>query len=598
MKSGAAILNTVHEKMQSIPVHAFIVPSSDSHNSEYVAPHLQRRAFLTNFKGSAGTAVITQEKALLWTDGRYWIEAAESLYPEFQLMKQGHPDVPSIEDWIVAEMGVDAVVGMDPLVCTISEWKHLSKKITLKAIEDVVGPMMASIHVPSPLYRRPVEYSGATAAERRAMIVAELEKQGCDFTVLSALDEVAWLTNLRGRDVPFNPVFYAYAIVEKENSKICVYVDMEKVTPMVKDESASEIEFFPYDALIPTLQSLPKGQVVLLDERQTSQAIYNILTEREILVKCVVCGCAQRMKAIKNDSELKGFRECHVRDGAALTQYLAWLHEKVVVKGVTTLNEYEAAQRLEEYRAADSLFVQLSFGTISAAGPNAAMCHYTPTPTRCSVLRRDQLYLVDSGAQYWDGTTDVTRTICFDEPRDEEREAYTRVLKGHIALNEVTFPKGTAGYRLDALARLALWQVGLDYCHGTGHGVGSFLCVHEGPHGIGIRPLPTEATVDLHCIVSNEPGYYKESGFGIRIENLEEVVVQPTKYSKDGFLTLSYLTMVPLCRELIDVSLLTQRERDWVNAYHTTVVGKLEPRLQERGDERAIAYLRYHTQPI
>ncbi|CCW70996.1 unnamed protein product [Phytomonas sp. Hart1] len=598
MKSGAAILNAVRDKMQSIPVHAFLVPSSDSHNSEYVASHLQRRAFLTNFKGSAGIAVITQEKALLWTDGRYWIDAAEFLYPEFQLMKQGHPDVLSIEDWIVKEIGTSAVVGIDPYSCTIAEWERLSKKITLKAMEDVVSPMMSSEHAPEPLYRRPVEYSGATVAERRAMIVAELEKQRCDLTVLSSLDEVAWLTNLRGRDVPYNPVFYAYAIVDKATPKIRVYVDLAKVTPTVRDECASEVEFFPYDTLVPTLQELPEGQVVLLDERQTSQAVYHVLTERNLSVKRVGCGCVQSLKAIKNDRELGGFRACHVRDGAALTQYLAWVYEQVAVKGVTSLNEYEAAKRLEEYRASDAWFLQPSFGTISAAGANAAICHYAPSPTRCAILRRDQLYLVDSGAQYWDGTTDVTRTISFDKPRDEEREAYTRVLKGHIALNEVIFPKGTGGHRLDALARLALWQVGLDYPHGTGHGVGSFLCVHEGPHGIGSRPMPTGATIDLHCIVSNEPGYYKEGSFGIRIENLEEIVLQPTKYSEDGFLTLSYLTMVPLCRELIDVNLLTQRELDWVNVYHATVVDKLEPKLRERGDERAIAYLKHHTQPI
>jgi Xaa-Pro aminopeptidase len=326
--------------------------------------------------------------------------------------------------------------------------------------------------------------------------------------------------------------------------------------------------------------------------------VFKILKEVGVETVRVPCGPAQKLKGVKNEVELKGFRECHVRDGAALTRYLAWLHNEIAVKGVTDLNEFDAATKLESFRSAGEHFVQLSFGSISSTGPNAAMCHYSPSATNSAIIRKDQIYLIDSGAQYWDGTTDVTRTVCFAPQPEEVREAYTLVLKGHIALNSIVFPKGTNGARLDTLARMALWRVGLDYAHGTGHGVGSFLNVHEGPFGIGIRPYPTEANMELHGVVSNEPGYYKDGHYGIRIENLEEVVECPTKYSPTGFYTLAHLTMVPLCRDLIDVGALTDAERQWVNDYHAKVVAALMPRLQKAEDQIAIDYLTYHTQPV
>lgn len=595
-RASAGILKAVREKMSAGAIAVLIVPSSDAHNSEYVAEHLQRRAFLTNFHGSAGTAVITMERAMLWTDGRYWVEAASCLYPEFTLMKQGQLDVPAVEEWIAQEVGPTATVGMDPFVCTVAEWERLSRKLNLTPFNDVIGGMMPSAPAPKPLYLRPSEFSGATVQDRRDSIALALEKAKCDFTVLSALDEIAWLTNLRGSDVEYNPVFYAYAVVSRSQQKVKLYLNLAKVKDELKKQCEASVEFLPYEQLLWDLETMQEGRAVLVDERQTSQAIFGIFTQKKFAITRTNCGPAQKLKAIKNDVELKGFRDCHVRDGAALTRYLAWLHDQIAVKRATDIDEFGAAKKLQGFRATDSRYVQLSFGTISSTGANGAMCHYQAPEKGSAVIKADALYLVDSGAQYWDGTTDVTRTISFDPPKPEERENYTRVLQGHIAMDTLVFPKGTAGVRLDAFARRALWQVGLDYSHGTGHGVGSMLCVHEGPHGVGVRPVPTDATVDLHTIVTNEPGYYKEGHYGIRIENQEEVVQAETPHGKDAFLTLSPLTMAPLCRDLIDVSLLTEQERSWVNAYHDKVAQKLTPLLA--GDDLALAYLRRHTEHI
>ncbi|KPA74818.1 aminopeptidase P1 putativemetallo-peptidase Clan MG Family M24 [Leptomonas pyrrhocoris] len=596
--SGADVLRKVREKMRRRNLRALVVPSSDAHNSEYVAKHLQARAFVSNFHGSAGTALITMDNALLWTDGRYWTTAAEQLYPEFDLMKMGTPETPTLEDWVVDHLGPSASVGLHPYLVNVAEWEKLEKKVALHSVENVVQAMMPPEKDVRPMYVRPAEYCGATCVERRHALLRELDKKKCDLLVLSALDEIAWLTNLRGADVDYNPVFYSYAVIDKESEKVRLYVNLAKVTDEVRDTCADYIDFLPYEQFQGDLKKLPKGRKALVDERQTSEAVYRILQEVGVETVRVLCGPAQKLKAIKNEVELKGFRECHVRDGAALTRYLAWLHNEIFHKGVTDLNEYDAATKLESFRRLDSRFVQLSFESISSTGPNAAMCHYSPSETNSALIRKDQLYLIDSGAQYWDGTTDVTRTISFAPPSAEVRESYTLVLKGHIAVNSAVFPKGTNGARLDTLARTALWNVGLDYAHGTGHGVGSFLNVHEGPFGIGIRPNPTDANMELHCVVSNEPGYYKEGHYGIRIENLEEVVECPTKCSPTGFYTLTHLTMAPLCRDLIDAGALTEAERQWVNDYHAKVKDALEPVLRNADDHNAVKYLKYHTQPV
>eukprot|EP00796_Vickermania_ingenoplastis_P009266 gene9266-6515_t len=605
-RSGAEILQHLRTKLQSLSIDALYIPSSDAHNSEYVATALQRRAYVSNFHGSAGSVLVTRQEALLWTDGRYWLEAANTMYPSFVLMKQGQLEVPSVDAWVKKHLGDGAKVGVDPFVLTVAEWERLSKRMQLQAVEDVVGPMMreegmdmaAEDASKLQIYARPVKYAGTTCKSKRAAVLQQVEKEQCELMVISALDEIAWLTNLRGCDVPCNPVFYAYAIVSASIDNVQLFTRLDKVPAEVREACATEVEFYPYDDFVAALKRAAAGKRVLVDELQTSKAVFDVLESAGAQITRVPCGPAQTLKAVKTPEELQGFRDCHVRDGAALTQYLAWIHNEISVRGNTSLTEFEAASKLLQLREANELFVQLSFPSISSTGPNAAIIHYSPTETDSHVIQRQQLYLIDSGAQYWDGTTDVTRTICFDTPKPEEVEAYTLVLKGHVALQTTVFPKGVTGHRIDAFARAALWRVGLNYPHGTGHGVGSFLNVHEGPQGIGVLPVPTGAHIAEGMILSNEPGYYKDGAYGIRIENLEEVVVKELKYSKDGFLGFSYLTMAPLCRELIDVTLLTAEERRWVNEYHSKVRAALMPLLQQRGDTLAIQYLEHHTAPL
>ncbi|KEG11294.1 aminopeptidase P1 [Trypanosoma grayi] len=529
------------------------------------------------------------------------------MYPEWQLMKDGHPDVPTLEEWIYTNLGPTTPVGMNSYLSTVADWERRRKTINLVPVPEMVQPLMPPSGEPyAELFARPEEFCGQRCEEKVAALVAALEQQKCDVMVLSALDEVAWLTNLRGTDVPFNPVFYAYAVVQRATPTVHLFTHAQKLpeqaskaaTTTAGGNSDALLELHPYDGLEAYLRTLPCGSMFAVDSYQTSQRLYTMLEALGMQTRRLNCGPAQQLKATKNAVEIGGFRRCHVRDGVALTRYLAWLHHAVALKGDSSITEYSGAERLEAFRREEAHFVQLSFPTISSAGPNAAIVHYTPPRDGSAPIARDQLYLVDSGAQYLDGTTDVTRTVCFQPPRPEEREAYTLVLKGNLALHDAVWPAGTSGHRLDALARMALWRCGLNYTHGTGHGVGSFLNVHEGPQGIGILPTPTGATLAAGMVMSNEPGYYKDGSFGIRIENLEVVVGADTKYSAKGYLTFDTLTMVPLCRELIDAAALTEEERRLVDAYHRTVCETLTPHLQRHNDSCALAYLEHHTAPL
>lgn len=598
MSAASKILAALRESMKQHSISALIVPSSDPHNSEYVKDAYKCRAYISNFTGSAGTCLVTMDEALLWTDGRYWLEASQSLYPEWKLMKTGHSGVPTLEKWIETNLGSAAPVGMNSYLSTVAEWERRCKTINLLSVPELVQPLMPPVKTePSKLFARPQEFCGRRCEEKLADLQAELERQKCDAMILSALDEVAWLTNLRGGDVPFNPVFYAYAVVQRSTPKVHLFVDAAEGVPPGAEEGLP-VELHPYAALEAYLRTLPSGMTFLVDKCQTSQSLFLLLKSLGMKTQFVLCGPAQTLKAVKNAVEIEGFRQCHVRDGVALIRYLAWLNDMVAVKGETNITEYSGAQKLEAFRREEVHFVQLSFSTISSVGANGAIVHYTPPPVGSATIVRDQLYLVDSGAHYFDGTTDVTRTVCFQQPRDEEREAYTLVLKGNLALHSAVWPNGTGGHVLDAFARAALWRSGLNYTHGTGHGVGSFLNVHEGPQGIAANPVRTKAVLEAGMVLSNEPGYYKRDAFGIRIENLEVVVAAHPKHSAEGFLTFDTLTMVPLCRELIDVSALTETERQQVNAYHQVVRRVLTPHLQRCNDSCALAYLDHHTAPL
>lgn len=613
-RPAAAILAGVRAAMQRADLQAVVVHTQDAHSIEYVAPHNERRAFLCGFCGSAGTCVVTQSRALLWTDGRYWLEATASLDQGWELMKQALPGTPTVAEWLAKEHPRPQRVGCDPFTLSVSAWNTLATTVGLVPTEgNIVDAVWEATGTRPPLSDAPVfvlgdEFTGRSTRAKIDAFAASITGAGLDCAVLAELSEIAWLFNLRGRDIANSPVFYAYALVTATGTAT-LFVDPRKVPDAVRRALPTGVEIRPYAALASSL--VPDAKVGICDS-STPFGVEQLV--RAAGAEPKKCGnFVEAAKAIKNPTELAGFRAAHVRDGAALTHFLAWVTNAVrggadgpgwaAAPDGGALDEVAAADRLEEFRrqysgiALDTptgRFLGLSFPTISGSGPNGAVIHYRPEKATCRRLSIDETYLVDSGGQYLDGTTDVTRTVHFGVPPKEVSEAYTLVLKGHIALNSVVFPSGVTGIRIDALARTHLWSVGLDYVHGTGHGVGHCLNVHEGPQSIGTRGLG--APLEAGMVVSNEPGYYKSGAFGIRIENLETIVPVETKYSREGFLGLDTLTMAPLCRQLIDASLLTAGEVAWVDRYHRRVAEALRPLLSH--DALALSYLEEHTAPL
>ncbi|KAJ7074966.1 peptidase M24, structural domain-containing protein [Mycena belliarum] len=407
--------------------------------------------------------------------------------------------------------------------------------------------------------------------------------------VVTMLDEVAWLFNLRGADIAFNPVFFAYATVTMD--KATLFIDSDQLDDATRRNLGDDVAVQSYATFFDNLKCLSKelgtgdSPKVLLGDKSSLAVAEAVGAGNYVLVPSPVA----EMKAIKNETELEGFRQSHIRDGAALARYFAWLEERLVAG--SELNESQAADKLEEYRSELDLFRGLSFPTISSTGPNGAIIHYDPDPNDCAVIKQDQIYLCDSGAQFYDGTTDVTRTWHFGTPNAEEKRAFTRVLQGHISIDTAIFPSGTTGYLLDAFARRALWQDGLDYRHGTGHGVGHYLNVHEGPHGMGVRIAYNSTALKAGMTVSNEPGYYADGRFGIRIENIVLVrqVDTPNNFGDKGFLGFEHVTMCPIQTKLVDESLFTAEEKRWLNDYHAEVFAKVSGLL--KNDQRALAWL-------
>jgi Xaa-Pro aminopeptidase len=590
------VLSGVRFELSRQGLAAAIVSSEDAHNSEYPAAAFNRRELLCGFAGSAGTCVVTQEAALLWTDGRYWTEAAAAFDGSpWVLMKdqRGMADNVTISQWLERNVP-DGDVGADADTFTISAWEDLRKTVAVVPTDgNIVDAAVKSVAEPplAELFALDSAFAGESPQEKIARVAAEVVALGCGVTVLSALDDVAWLFNLRGSDVAFNPTFYAFAAVEATGAAH-LFIDSRKLPDSVRGALPPTTTVHNYDQTVAVVSTLAAPVVCAVGEHVTS---YGLLTALQRAgVKAVRApAIVQRLKAVKNERERRGFRECHRRDGAALTRFLAWLD--IEVRHGDGVTENAAAQRLEKFRAELDDFVHLSFETIAGSGANGAIIHGHATD---KIIARDELFLVDSGGHYRDGTTDVTRTVCFSTASSEERTAYTRVLQGHIALNSAVFPPSVCGSRLDALARLPLWSAGLDYAHGTGHGVGCFLNVHEGPHGIGTRAMPSGGRVVRDVICSNEPGFYKDGAFGIRIENLDLVV--GAGVGDGSYNTFESLTMTPLCRDLIVVDMLSASEIAWVDAYHRATQAALTPLLNrgDNTDDVALQFLRYHAQPI
>ncbi|NXJ63748.1 XPP1 aminopeptidase, partial [Rostratula benghalensis] len=595
------------------PVQAYIVPSGDAHQSEYIAPCDCRRAFISGFDGSAGTAIITEQHAAMWTDGRYFLQAAHQMDNNWTLMKMGLKDTPTQEDWLVSVLPEGSKVGVDPFIIPADQWKRMSKALR-SAGHDLV-PVQENLidtiwtdcpqRPCKPLITLDLSYTGVSWRDKIAALRSKMAERKVLWFVVTALDEVAWLFNLRGSDVEYNPVFFAYAIIGMNTIRL--FIDGDRMMdPAVREhlqldstlEPEFKIQVLPYGSILSELQAVgaglsPKEKVWLSDK--ASYALTEAIPKafRYLTPYTPICIA----KAVKNSSETEGMRRAHIKDAVALCELFNWLEKEVVPKG--TVTEIIAADKAEEFRSQQKDFVELSFATISSTGPNGAIIHYKPVPETNRTLSVNEIYLLDSGAQYKDGTTDVTRTMHFGTPSAYEKECFTYVLKGHIAVSAAIFPNGTKGHLLDSFARSALWDCGLDYLHGTGHGVGSFLNVHEGPCGISYKTFADEP-LEAGMIVSDEPGYYEDGSFGIRIENVVLVIPAETKYNfkNRGSLTFEPLTLVPIQTKMIDVDLLTQKECNWVNDYHQKCREVIGAELERQGRHEALRWLIRETEPL
>jgi len=592
-------------------LHAYIIPSEDAHQSEYTAACDQRRAAVSGFTGSAGTAVVTEGRAAMWTDGRYFLQAVEEMGPAWTLMKKGEAGTPRESEWLVAQFAEGSVasgaVGADPQLMAQQQWTELATALRESGHElvAVTSNLVDAAWADRP--RRPARpvtlhlerWAGKSIKVKLEELRSSIKQQNCSVIVLSALDDIVYLLNLRGSDIEYNPVFFSYALVTSQHAVL--YTDTgrlsEEVSSYLRDAG---VEVKPYEHFFTELAEKHSGPEEKPWLPHSSHAIHAAV--KGCRTPHTGCSPVQLAKAVKNETEIAGMRSCHVRDGAAVCSFLAWLTEEVQ-KGRSEggPTEVTAANYLDQCRRRQQHFVELSFPTISAVGGHGANPHHTTSAATDTALSAASVYLVDSGGHYHDGTTDVTRTLVFQAPQQEVKEMFTRVLKGHIALATQVFPPKLKGSRLDSFARQHLWAVGRNYGHGTGHGVGAFLNVHEGPMGISWRDYPDDPGMMCGMVLSNEPGYYAEGKYGIRIESLVEVIpagaLHPSLASSD-YLTFKELTLVPIQRELIDMALITDQELAWLNAYHARVLAEVRPILEQQGDARACDWLIKETAEI
>ena len=551
-------LIALREKMKSYGFDAYMIPTSDFHQSEYVHAHFKCREFVSGFTGSAGTLVVTIDEACLWTDGRYFLQAAAQLEGSgIRLMKMGVEGVPTIVEYLEDVLDDDSILAFDGRVCTPKDIPE--DKFNMVTECDLVGEIWSDRPViePSKIYSLPISVTGETPDSKLARLREALAEHNADYCILSSLDEIAWLYNLRGDDVKHTPVFFAYALISAEEDRL-----------YLMDESlkTKAIDIRNYDDFLDDIMILPAGKL-LIDKDNTSYAILDSLPEDMEIISHESPVAA--MKAIKNEAEIASTKSAHLRDGAAMTEFLCWLKKNTDMQ----ITELDASAKLEECRRNQDGFKDLSFETISAYGSNGAIVHYSATEETNKTLRPEGFYLVDSGGQYEDGTTDITRTVALGPLTDEMKLHYTTVLKSHIALCTAKFEPGTTGAELDELTREPLRKIGLDYNHGTGHGVGHLLGCHEGPQSISPRDK-THAILP-GMINSDEPGVYIEGEYGIRLEN-EILCIE-----KEGLYGFEPLTFCPFDKDAILPELLTDAEREWLNDYHRQVYEKISPLVDE-----------------
>ena len=589
-------LKDLRELMQDRGMDAYLVPACDFHQSEYFVPHFECTRFLSGFTGESCTLVITRDEAMLWTDGRYFVQAEAQMDPEFTLCRLGIKGVPTVIQYLADHLPEGGKLGFDGRLISAKMMKEYREKLSKKNIyfcyeEDLVGrvwPDRPSI-APAPAWLLGTEYTGKTAAEKLSDVRAAMKKKNADAHIIASLDDIAWLFNIRGGDIPITPVAFAYAVITQDSSEI--FLNDEAVNEDIRkamDDCGTMIR--PYNAILDSAASIPAGSGVLLDERTVSMAVTSALPEGCTVIDAL--NPSTIMKAVKNPVEIENNRKTHIKDGVAMVRFMKWLEEHI---GKEEITEISASDVLEGFRREQDGFLALSFDTISAHGPHGAMMHYMATPETNVRLDPKGFLLVDSGGHYMAGTTDITRTFVLGEITQEMKQYFTAVVRGMLNLASAKFLAGCPGYTLDILARQPMWDLGIDYRCGTGHGVGYLLNVHEGPHSFYYKPRRPYDSTELEpgMVITDEPGIYLDYRYGIRTEN-ELLVVADEANEYGQFLKFEHITYCPIDLRAIDTSYMSAKEIRLLNDYHKLVYETLKDHL--RPEEAA--WLKHATREV
>ena len=576
VKNRIALLRTA---MQNAGISACIVPGTDPHASEYIADCWKERVWISGFNGSAGTAVITNTNAGLWTDSRYFLQASQQLNNTgIELMKQGLPETPEIIPWLTEVLQPGDKVAVNSQMFSVNAYKAMKNELKARNIELISMDLFAGIWKDRPslpmgsFFVFDTKYTGMSTTQKLTVLRGEIKKVKASAFVISALDDIAWLFNIRGNDVDYNPVVIAYALVEED--KATLFVAPQKLTPDIRLYLENEgVQVADYESIYPTLSQISPAKTVLIDGGKLNQSLFEAIPAECSTINTM--SPVFKLKSIKNEVEMAGIRRAMIKDGVALAKFFKWLEENV---SSGKLTETSIDKKLYACRKEQEHFMGESFGTIAGYGPHGAIVHYSATEESASTLKPEGIFLLDSGGQYLDGTTDITRTVALGKVSDQQKKDFTLVLKGHIALGTAIFPTGTRGTQLDILARKAMWDIGLNYGHGTGHGVGHFLNVHEGPQSIRMDENPT--VLQPGMFMSNEPGMYRTGEYGIRTENLVHIV--PAMHTEFGqFLQFETITLFPIDTQLIEIEMLDAKEKEWLNNYHQTMFDRISPFLNE-----------------
>ena len=589
-------IENIRDLMKEKNIYAYIVPSSDYHQSEYVGDYFKSREFMSGFTGSSGTLIISMDEAGLWTDGRYFIQAENELKDSgIKLFKMGEDGVPTIEEYLLEKLPKNSTLGFDGRVMSVKEGQSLANKLAFKGINieykyDLVNDIWEDrCSLPTEkAFLLGTEYSGESFSDKLSRIRAVMKEKKATTHILASLDDIAWLFNIRGRDVKSNPVVLSYAVITIDS--VYLFIDKNKIGKDIRAELSKEnVQIKGYEEVYEFIKNIDENEVVLIDTSKVNYAIYNNIPSN--VQKIEERNPSILFKSIKNEIELKNIRNSHIKDGVAFTKFMYWLKNNI---GKIEITEISATQKLEEFRREQDKFIEPSFSTIAAYKDHAAMMHYSATEESNYKLEPRDLFLVDSGGQYFDGTTDITRTIALGPIPENVRKDFTNVVRGMIRLSKAKFLYGCRGYNLDILARGPLWEEGIDYKCGTGHGIGFVLNVHEGPNGFRWK---VREDIDDSCILeegmvtTNEPGVYVENSHGIRIEN--EIVVRKAEKNEYGqFMDFEVITFAPIDLDAIDESLILKDEKVYLNNYHKQVYDKISPYLNEEEKQWLKTYTR------